>query len=244
MSQFDPAAAAATILAARNGAERPADLDQAPPDTDAAYAVQRHVIAGLGQGGAWKIAMLEGRHRHTSVMPRSEISMWGETRPALPKDACVEVETALILGADLPAGSDAAAARAAVAEVRLALELVSSRFADRTAANPLSGMADNFSSAGIVLGDQIEDWDGTLEGKMGLGLSYDGTAVEVTEVAQPLTGAIEFLVWLAGHAEAQGLPLRRGDVLITGARIGPLPMNGATEIRASAGSAEVSVNFA
>ena len=55
--------------------------------------------------------------------------------------------------------------------------------------------------------------------------------------------ALDFLGWLSRHAEGQGRPLKQGDVVITGARIGPLPMTGALRACATAMGATATVRM-
>jgi 2-keto-4-pentenoate hydratase len=240
---FDPEAAARALLAVHRGAPRLPGLTPPPPDPDAAYAVQGAVIRALG-GGAWKMALLAGRDRHAGALPGQGVVRSGALLRPLPADACIEVETALILGADLPAGATAAAATDAIAEVRLAFELVAPRLADRRMASPLELMADGFGSAGIVLGDVLPGWRDGMTGRLGIELRLNDQPVAAPEAAASLAEAVGFLSWLAGHAAAQGLPLRRGNVVITGARIGPLPLDGARSAHARVGPAEVSARFA
>ncbi|QDA36718.1 hydratase (plasmid) [Paracoccus liaowanqingii] len=236
---FDPKAAARVLLDVRAGAPRPAGLSVTPPDTTAAYAVQSEVTRQLGGRASWKMALLGGRDRHTAAMPGSEVVASGCTLPVLPPDAAIEVETAFILGADLPAGSTPDAALEAVAEVRLAFEIVSSRYHDRTSVPPLEAMADCFSSAGIVLGDPIPDWRTDLDQPLGLTLALDGQPVATTEQTPTLTGTADFLAWLATHAAGQNMQLSAGTVIITGARIGPIPLRGAREALACFGPIQV-----
>lgn len=240
--EFDVAAAARSLLQVRDGGPRPAGLPVSPPDTAAAYAVQRAVIRQLG-GGAWKMALLAGRDRHAAALPGRLVAASGETLPALPRDACIEVETALILGTDLHPGADPDRVMAAIGEVRLCFEIVASRFADRTAVRPLEAMADAFSSGGIVLGDPLDNWREALRGPLGIRLWLDDRPIQASETLQGLDDALSFLSWLADHAAGQGMPLRKGDVVITGARLGPLPLEDAGTARASAGGAEVAVNL-
>lgn len=239
---FDAAAAARALLQVWGGGPRPAGLPVSPPDTAAAYAVQRAVVRDLG-GGAWKMALLAGQDRHAAALPGRLVATSGSRLAALPHDACIEVETALILGADLHPGAGPAEALAAIGEVRLCFEMVASRFADRRAVHPLEAMADAFSSGGIVLGDALDNWRDALAGLLGIRLWLDDQPVQAPETLQGLDDALSFLSWLAGHAAGQDMPLRKGDVIITGARIGPLPLNDAGSARASAGGAGVAVNL-
>ncbi|CAM3059149.1 fumarylacetoacetate hydrolase family protein [Paracoccus nototheniae] len=240
---FDPTSAARVLLDVRAGAPRPAGLPATPADTAGAYAVQTGVMRALGGRVSWKMALLGGRDRHAAPMPAGEVAASGASLPALPHDAAIEVETAFILGADLPAKTTPATALDAVAEVRLAFELVASRYADRTAVPPLAVMADSFSSAGIVLGDVIPDWRGDLNQPLGLTLALDGLPVAAPEQAPTLSDTAEFLAWLATHAAEQDMPLVAGTVIITGARIGPIPLHGAQEAVAGFGPRQVRVAF-
>lgn len=240
---FDAEAAARVLLEVRGGGARPVGLPATPPDPNAAYAVQAAVMRQLSGPASWKMALLAGRDRHTAAMPANEVVASGAALAPLPADAAIEVETAFVLGADLPAASTPEAALAAVAEVRLAFEIVSSRYRDRTLVHPLEAMADCFNSAGIVLGDAIPDWRDRLNGPLDLNLSLDGQLVAATEQGATLPQTADFLAWLSTRAADMGLPLVAGTVIISGARLGPIPLGSAREATASAGPLAVGAAF-
>lgn len=54
-----------------------------------------------------------------------------------------------------------------------------------------------------------------------------------------MAGTLDVLIWLSGHAHAQGRPLEQGNVVITGARIGPLALGGSRRAVATAMDASV-----
>ena len=227
---FDAAAAAAPLLTAWQGGVRPQGLSPRPRDLRDAYAVQRAVMQGLGDpGGLWKMALLDGRDRQAAVLPRRILHASGAAAQ-LPADAAIEVETALVLSCE----PDAADPMAAIAKICLAFELVAPRYAPGAGFTPLESMADGFRSAGVVLGDAIDDWRDGLPDRLDITLMLDGDTVSVAEAAAPMDQAMDFLGWLAGHARSQGMPLKAGDVIITGARIGPLALNGATHANSTA----------
>lgn len=236
--EFDPIAAARLLAAARQGGERPRGLAPAPADTASAYAVQAAVLDALGEaaGGAWKQAMLGGKTRECAALPMSLVQGPGPAG-ALPPFTAIEVETAVILSGDPGKGDPIAA----IAEIRLAFELLGSRYAQGTDPAPLERMADAFSNAGIILGEELPGWRNGLPDRLGITLVIDGTPVEAPEAAAPLAEALDFLTWLSGHARRRGYPLKRGDVIITGARIGPLPLAAGQRIRAEAMGAAVSI---
>lgn len=240
---FDAEAAARVLLEVRGGGTPPVGLPAMPPDPEAAYAVQAAVMRQSAGTASWKMALLAGRDRHAAAMPASEVVASGAILGPLPAAAAIEVETAFVLGADLPTRSTPEAVLAAVAEVRLAFEIVSSRYRDRTVVHPLEAMADCFNSAGIVLGDAIPDWRDRLNGPLDLTLSLDGQPVVATEQGATLPQTADFLAWLSTRAADMGLPLVAGTVIISGARIGPILLGGAREATATAGSVTVGASF-
>lgn len=134
----------------------------------------------------------------------------------------IEAEIAFVLGADLdPDDLDQAVARAAVAEVVPALEIVDSRITgwDITFVDTV---ADNASSGLYVLGAErspLGERD-LREVEMTL---VDGTGATVSSGtgAACLGDPVAALVWLARTAHELGDPLRAGDVVLSGA-LGPM----------------------
>ncbi|MCE0764201.1 fumarylacetoacetate hydrolase family protein [Pseudonocardia kujensis] len=134
----------------------------------------------------------------------------------------IEAEIAFVLGADL-AGEDidTASARAAVAVVVPALEIVDSRIAgwDITIVDTI---ADNASSGLYVLGPAygpLGDIDLTTV-EMTL-VDGEGDTVSTGTGADCLGDPVAALVWLARTAYELGEPLRAGEVVLSGA-LGPM----------------------
>lgn len=133
----------------------------------------------------------------------------------------IEAEVAFVLAADLDGDVDVAAARAAVAEVVPALEIVDSRVAgwDITIVDTI---ADNASSGLYVLGEPTgplgeRDLTAVQMTMTGAG----GTVVSTGSGAACLGDPVAALVWLARTAAALGAPLRAGDLVLSGA-LGPM----------------------
>jgi len=136
----------------------------------------------------------------------------------------IEAEIAFVLAADLdmdPAAIDPAAARAAVAEVAPALEIVDSRIAE-WAITFVDTVADNASSGLYVLGDSagpLGDRDlRTVEMSL---TRAGGEVVSSGSGAACLGDPVNALVWLARTAAELGAPLRAGDLVLSGA-LGPM----------------------
>jgi len=146
----------------------------------------------------------------------------------------IEAEIAFVLGADLADGDlDERAARAAVAEVVPALEIVDSRVAgwDITIVDTV---ADNASSGLYVLGEPrrpLGELDLTAV-EMTL-VDGEGTTVSSGSGAACLGDPVNALLWLARTTRELGDPLRAGEVVLSGA-LGPMvPVRAGTRYTAT-----------
>jgi 2-keto-4-pentenoate hydratase len=138
----------------------------------------------------------------------------------------IEAEIAFVLAADLDGPDidsdiDVAAARAAVAEVLPALEIVDSRVAgwDITIVDTV---ADNASSGLYVLGASAGPLGDRDLRTVEMTMTRDGEGtVSTGSGAACLGDPIAALVWLARTAARFGAPLRAGDLVLSGA-LGPM----------------------
>lgn len=132
-----------------------------------------------------------------------------------------EAEVAFVLGRDLPElDTTPEGAAAAVAEVAAAIEIVDSRIADWkiTFADTV---ADNGSSAFFVLSDTRKPLAGLDLWTCGMALEVNGAVVSLGAGAACLGHPLNALAWLARTLAARGEPLRKGDVVLSGA-LGPM----------------------
>lgn len=135
----------------------------------------------------------------------------------------IEAEIAFILGADLDIPDPTPAqARAAVASVVAAFEIVDSRITEWDI-TLVDTIADNASSGLFVLGTdprplgEDEDLrDVSMEMR-----DQDGTVVSHGTGAACLGDPINALVWLGRTAHRFGVPLRAGEIVLSGA-VGPM----------------------
>lgn len=138
----------------------------------------------------------------------------------------IEAEVAFVLGADLDDGDlDESAARAAVAAVVPALEIVDSRVAgwDITIVDTV---ADNASSGLYVLGEprrplgdlDLRDVEMTLIEQVA---GEEGATVSSGSGSACLGDPVNALLWLARTTRELGDPLRAGEVVLSGA-LGPM----------------------
>lgn len=208
-------------------ANRPATLDDA-------YAVQRELAGRLAGGPAgktvgWKIGCT------TRVMqdylgiahPCAGRLYSNQVRTGYAKLAAnaylqlgLECEIAVWLQADLAAGKvpfEAADVADAVASVCASVEIVEHRFADFAAAGAPSLIADDFFSAGAVVGMAVPPGDLPALGELRGGFSVNGAPPEHTGEGVAILGApLTALAWLANHARSVGCPLARGELVTLG----------------------------
>lgn len=146
----------------------------------------------------------------------------------------VEAEIAFRLGCDL-AGPNVRVeeARAAVAEVFLALEVIDTRFTG-WGITIADSIADNASCARVVTGPMVPlaaDMDVADEPIV---VSINGTAVATGEGRAVLGDPLRALVWLAGRLHRFGEGLLAGQLVLAGAVHASLPLEAKTTVHAHA----------
>jgi 2-keto-4-pentenoate hydratase len=131
----------------------------------------------------------------------------------------VECEIAVRLGADLrPAGApfDRTRVGAAVEAVLPAMEIVDDRYRDYRALDVATLIADDFFSAGCVLGPAIIGWrDLDLPALTGV-TRLNGAEVGRGQGRAVMGHPFEALAWLANLRAGLGLSLRAGEFVLLG----------------------------
>jgi 2-keto-4-pentenoate hydratase len=157
----------------------------------------------------------------------------------------VEPETAFVLRRGLAGpGVTAADAAAAVDFVLPALEIIDSRIKDWKIALP-DTVADNASSAGVVLGCTPTGLAGLDLSLTGCLLARDGRIVDTGAGGAVLGHPLNALVWLANTIAAYGVALKPGDVVLPGSITASIPVAPGQTITARfAGLGTVTAAFA
>jgi 2-keto-4-pentenoate hydratase/ferredoxin len=156
----------------------------------------------------------------------------------------IEAEVAMVIGADLDGpGLTGERVRAAVAEVVASLEIVASRIAGLDI-SLVDTVADNASSGLFVLGGARRPLGGLDLSAVRMTMREDDREVSTGTAADCLGDPLDALAWLAAAARDLGMPLRAGDVVLSGA-LGPMvPVRpGATYSAEVSGLGAVSVTF-
>jgi 2-keto-4-pentenoate hydratase len=228
---FEQQEAAARFLVAARKARRPGErLPEAwrPPDLESAMRIQRRVgeLLGLSVGG-WKCSVPSAA-RPINAAPIFVSTIY-RTSPcavvAVGATAKIEPEVAFVMGSDLTRRGEAyteAEIRAAIAESRLVLELLGTRYADPAAASWPEMMADSVQNQGLFVGPQfpggldaaLESFPVIVRTPAGVLSTHDGRHGD----GHPLNP----LYWLANFLAARDKGLRAGQVVTTGSYAGAI----------------------
>jgi 2-keto-4-pentenoate hydratase len=232
--------------------------------TDGAIAPLRHVMAETDAGAAYAVQAINTRFwrdagrrtvgRKVGLTAKAVQAQLGVDQPdfgvlfedmRIPDGGTLarasvlqpkaEAEVALILAADLAmpdASPDDVAA--ATASAVAAIEIVDSRIADWRISFA-DTVADNGSSAFFVLGDEAKPLAGLDLYTCGMVLEVNGVPASLGAGAACLGHPLEAAAWLARTLAAAGDPLRKGDIVLTGA-LGPMvTLNPGDHVRAMIG---------
>lgn len=228
--QSNNARLAADLLLQARATGQPLDnlpAELLPADAQAAYAIQDLVTASLGLIGGWKTAPSRNGVKFSwAPIPASGVYPDGAdiALTALPRCE-LELEVGLVMKSDLPPRKAAYTREevvAALGSLCACLELFASRYADRTKRSALEVVADAQSAYGLVIGTGLSDWSGVDLGATELVLDYAGDN-HGSAGGRSLDDLLDASTDLANATSRLG-GLRAGQVIITGARIGPIPL--------------------
>ncbi|WP_034296688.1 2-keto-4-pentenoate hydratase [Herbaspirillum sp. RV1423] len=223
-------AAADLLLAARNRKITLARLPDEciPADAEEAYAVQDLVSQALGPVGGWKVgAKAPGAQPSCAPMPAQFVfaAPYHFFDLLTAGSRGIEVEIALRMKHDLPPRSRPYTQEevvAAVATVHPAIELVSSRYTDYPARDPLAGLADALSNCAFIYGPGRSDLGQIDQSIQHAELYFNGLEVARTVGGNPVVDIWPLAVWLANHVGARCGGLKAGQFITTGSCTGLL----------------------
>lgn len=201
-------------------------------DIDAAYAVQSVLTARRIARGARivgrKIGLTSEAVQRQVGVDRPDFGvlfddMRFQTGAVVPLRLLLqpkaEAEIAFVLGADI-VDVDAEAVRAAVDHAVAAVEIVDSRVADWRI-GITDTVADNASSGVFVLGEQALTLAEFTPADVRMRMLHNGDVASEGTGRACLGDPLNALVWLARTAITLEAPLRRGDIVLSGA-LGPM----------------------
>lgn len=225
------------------------------------YAVQsRHVELVLARHGGGVIGTkLGGGDRKALAGLGAQAPIQGPIFSAFSQDTpaflkrddffvcAVEAEIAVRLGSDLPAGDERVGREQiveAIEAVMPALEIADSRLAGFGAARAGAIIADAGFAGAFIRGPERRDWRSIdIEG-VAITLAVNGAAAGSGAGAGPLGSPFEALAAMLSDPARRNGGLRAGDIVSTGACVGPYIAKAGDAITADFGPlGQVSVTF-
>jgi 2-keto-4-pentenoate hydratase len=225
----EAARGAARRLASAREARRPGALlpeGCRPGSVEQAIEIQRCVGMLLSDSvGGWKCS-LPGPDVVAAPVYASSIHN-GSPCPVLTRGgvARVEPEIAFVLGSDLPPRGTAYSEtelRAAIAETRLVLELIGSRYAEPAAASFPELVADNLSNQGLYVGSVIEGGPDAVPGAFPIAVEGPDGFLVTCQGRHPAGHPLRAFRWLAQSLAERGETMTKGQIIITGSFAGVL----------------------
>ena len=205
------------------------------------YAVQAALLRACGETGfGWKIAAtstagqqhigvsgpLAGRLQASRRLASGDaVSLRGNTMRV------AEAEFAFRIGSDLHGDASGKplkveAVMSAVQAMQLAIEVPNSRLTDFASAGEAQLIADFACACFVVLGDDVAvDWRSIDLSRHGVSVRRGDQVVATGSGANVLGDPRLALTWLANELISQGQFLARGDVVITGTSVVPVPIS-------------------
>ena len=208
------------------GARLPEELR--PADVGTALAIQRRVVDLLGQAvGGWKCAVPSAERPINAARIYASTIRASSPCPVVATGtiARIEPEVAYVMGDELPQRATPyteAEIRAAVAESRLVLEILGTRYAEPGAVSWPEMLADSVQNQGLFLGPtfargfdpSLRKFTVTIRTPTGIHSTHDGHHGD----GHPLKP----LYWLANFLADRGEGLRAGQVVTTGSYAGAI----------------------
>lgn len=151
----------------------------------------------------------------------------------------LELEVGVVLGKDIPAGTTDVAPY--VDRYFTGIEIVGSRFVDRSKAGPNGGMADNFSSLGYVIGTEPRPRRDSLDG-LNVTLEFAGKQIWSAPAKH---GFGTVLASVAAYAKDPhpAYPLTAGTIITTGSLCGLVPTSGTGHVVGRLGDDRVELDL-
>jgi 2-keto-4-pentenoate hydratase len=239
---FDPATTAAPLLQAWRNGELLASLPDAlkPHTLEQGYQAQAELFSSAGGArGGWKLGVGSPAAMRGANLTRPLVGQLEQARlhrsgvqlqmPA-PTKVTIECEIAFVLARDLPPLPGRQIEPQDIRETCVTFEVVRSRFTDRKTVGWPSFVADNVGFEALVVGETVCAGldEAVLRELAETTVVYlDGEAKAKGLFGETATDPLNSLAALYQHAAEQGITLRSGDIVTTGAMCEPFDIQGA-----------------
>jgi 2-keto-4-pentenoate hydratase len=131
----------------------------------------------------------------------------------------IETEIAMRLGADLPEGGDRDRVAGAVESCMAAIEVLEDLRQDYKRLSAAAMVAGNVWNAGAVVGAPVADWRRLDLAGLVSRLTINGREIGTGRGGDVMGNPLNALMWLANKLAADGAPLKRGMVVLTGSMV-------------------------
>ena len=131
----------------------------------------------------------------------------------------IETEIAVHLGEDLPDGRDRGRVAGAVESCMAAIELLEDLRHDYKRLSAAAMVAGNVWNAGVVAAAPVADWRRLDLAQLTARLAINGREIGTGKGGDVMGNPLNALAWLADKRAAQGAPLRRGTIVMTGSMV-------------------------
>lgn len=200
-----------------------------PQDAVSADAVQLAVAGRLGPIGGYKVLQVGDAAGVWSPILAERIYEAPAAVAYSLSDLKVEAEVAFLFARDLPGKAtgmpySADEVAEAVDGAFVAFEILETRLAAEPKPSPLLSRADFLSNWGLVRSAVRADWQTRVHANLAVRLEVGGRTVVDQKGGHPSGNPAHALTWLANALAAAGHPLKKGDVVTTGAFGGGHPI--------------------
>ncbi len=131
----------------------------------------------------------------------------------------IETEIAVRLGEDLPRGGNCDRIAGAVESCMAAIELLEDLRHDYKRLSAAAMVAGNVWNAGVVLARPVTDWRQLDLARLTARLSINGSEIGQGKGGDVMGNPLNALAWLADKRAAEGAPLKRGTIVMTGSMV-------------------------
>jgi 2-keto-4-pentenoate hydratase len=199
---------------------------EGPMTLDGAYEVQAAMAAIIGPVGGWKVAPLRESEPMCCPIPLRLFHKSPAKHQLLSRaNMVLEGEIAFRFSRDMPARSspyDLDEVVTAIAAVHPIIEVIGSRFADRNAQPPFHAVADLQNCDAVIVGPGRDDWQSLEFSNLTGHFVVDNVEVSALGERPSTQRTLEAVTWLVNHAHQRDMSIMTDDIIITGARIGPV----------------------
>ena len=245
------AQAAELLLAARRDhTKKLVDMPAAlrPADRAGAYAIQKKVAETFSAIGGWKVSPFgENTPPQCGALPAAGVVPGPAKLTSTPATVReIEAELCVKIGRDLPPRATPYSNGeivAAIESIHPAIEVLDSRFVDRSTIDAFTLLADTQAHIGLVYGAGIANWQSIDLPRESVEQFVDG-ALDASHTGFPGNNLVGQVVWLANEGSVWAGGLKKGQYVTCGSWTGANKVGAKAKVRVKFSTAgEVALEY-